>query len=252
MQNKIIRDVNFILALLKERKDIFDVLFGNEGNKPGNIYISPQSVFPCLYDYMYKTTWLLDIVDQEEYTFGVIASGEIISHMRKDAYLERFCTSLQDFPAQRFLNFCIGDTKEEIYEYFAVHNYFFSGDWFKLLEEYVKICESNDIQLHSVYQKILQGDFSDKDAMTIFSIREPDNWMNEQDDPAYGEMVFVNGSAPIGQKYLPVIERKIFKPVEKLYMPRILQANESYTEVPLVEHMVDGNDMTQDETFIQE
>ncbi len=123
--------------------------------------------------------------------------------------------------------------------------------WASLLQEYATICEQNNIALHPVYRKLLSGNLRDGGEIKIDFI-STSVYLEENNPPFYGLIDLYDNSARKGQKYLPIIERELFKPVTELSSPRILRVNEPYLDVGLVEHMVDGDDTSLDQRYIQE
>lgn len=248
MQNKIIHDINFILRLLKSRQDFFDFLFFNGIHDSIKIEVNPHCIDPRYLDYMYKTKWLFLSESDDCWRYGVTASGRIVAYNQLKNDIEFYCDTIQDIPAQKILKMIGYDAFSDIQAYFEGVP---ALSWASLLREYVTICEQGNITLHPVYRKLLSGNLRDEGEIAIDFI-STSVYLEENSPPFYGLIDLYDNSARKGQKYLPIIERKLFKSVTELSFPRILRPNEPYLDIALVEHMINGDDTSLDLRYIQD
>lgn len=245
MQNKTIHDVNFILNLLKNRPDFYDILFYCDGVKNPVVFVDSFGTQAHQLDFLYKTTWLLNFRENGPCSFGVIADGRVIFHQENECEMYYFCKAIQDIPAQVILSFYYFDNTS------LKTDKILQGMWKRLLSfftEYVGICRKEGLDLDPICESLLKSDFSVAENNNIECISSP---TGESPYLDYGKIELWDNLARKGQRYFPNVQRELFKPVTKLYTPRIVPPEECYLDVGLVEHMIDGDDTSLDQRYIQ-
>ena len=246
MNNKVLYEVNTVLNIFRNDLEFAKKLLCIYED---DIFINASELIPGYLDYFYKTTWLFNCnpVDMP-YTFGIIENGDIIL-LKDDESMPNFCCNgLQNLPMYLLESRLYEEPQERcilIERRMQLKNEKYTD----CLKEFAQRCRNANVELHKLYDYNLERDvISSEMSEEIYNTKTQEQISF---DTMTGEGPGCYPQWNKGEMYYPCVTRPFLKPVTKLFTPRILTGELNYPDVPLVKHMVDGDNTDFDKKYEQ-
>ena len=182
------------------------------------------------------------------YTFGVVENGDVM--LLKDDENEPiiFCHGLQNVPI-RLLASLLYDQPEERCILIERRMQLKNEKYTDCLRKFADQCKQAGLVLNEIYNFNLEMDIIPEKIIDDLYSGNNCEYIPERELTSKGPGCYPQWRK--GEMYYPCITRPFLKPVTKLFTPRILTGELNYPDVPLVEHMVDGDNFDLDKKYEQ-